>query len=89
MEADEKTWGPPITDEELAALAPKKPEGLSEEQSKRWDDLEHDHKLLIEEGIFAKGFRVYGRQEEYIKEMRESFPGSDLNARSLYSFCVK
>jgi hypothetical protein len=56
-----ENWGAPITDEELAAMEPKKPEDLTPEQSQRWDDVEHDRKLLIEKGFFAKGFRLFGK----------------------------
>jgi hypothetical protein len=61
MEKQNEDWQPPITDEELSAMEPKKPEGLTPEQSQRWDDLDYDRKLLIKEGVFASGFWVFGK----------------------------
>ena len=60
---NENTQDLPIpTEEEQAAINARyeKPEGLTPEESQRWDDLEHDEALLKSEGLMAKGFRVLG-----------------------------
>ena len=40
---------------------PEKPADLTPEQSQRWDDVEHDRQLMINEGPMAKGFRLFGK----------------------------
>jgi hypothetical protein len=63
MENENKQWGPPLTDAELDKIngITGKPEGLTPEQSQHWDDVEHDRLLMIKEGVFAKGFRLWGK----------------------------
>lgn len=52
-----------MTDAELDKIngITGKPEGLTPEQSQRWDDVQHDEHLLKTEGPMAKGFRLFGK----------------------------
>ena len=64
MKNENKQDLPIPTEKEQAAINARyeKPEGLTLEESQRWDDIEHDESLFKIEDLFASDFRLFGKE---------------------------